>query len=216
MSSADRLAHARSVLAQAQNLQAASSADQAPGLGVNTEATQPVLGSRSAAAGRTESTDALKAARSIVLRKLAAGPKTRHQLQVALSAAELPGDCVEQILDRFTELGLIDDAEFADMLIRSKLRSAHHSRRALRQDLAKVGICGETAEEALSAISDTDEEEAARAFVQKKIASMAGYDSHVIERRVIAGLGRRGFPSGLSIAIVREALRERDAPSDCD
>lgn len=221
MSSEDRLAHARSVLAKAQSAPPAQLADQAAGRpGASRTSRSQAQGDAvaSAAAGtcaQNSLDDPQQVARTIILRKLAAGPKTRHQLRGALEVAQLPAECIDQMLDRYTELGLIDDAEYASVLVRSKLRSAHHSRRALRQDLAKVGIARELADAAVNAVTAEEEEAAARAFVDKKLASMSRYEPHVIERRIVAALGRRGFPPGMALALVREALRNRDEPSDC-
>ena len=63
-------------------------------------------------------------ARTILLRRLAAAPRTRAQLAADLAARDVPGDAAERVLDRFTEVGLIDDAAFADDL------GAHPARRA--------------------------------------------------------------------------------------
>lgn len=155
-------------------------------------------------------------ARTIILRKLAAGPKTRHQLNQALVQAEVPDRQREQSLDRFTDLGLINDAEYAEILIRSKLRSAHHSRRALRQDLAKVGITGDLAEQALSTVDEDDEATAAQVFIDKRLKALSGREPQVIERRIVAALARRGFPQGQALAWVRDAMTSQDASSNCD
>ena len=53
-------------------------------------------------------------ARTIVLRKLTAAPRTRAQLADDLRRrATCPDEVAEQVLDRFTEVGLIDDPAFA-------------------------------------------------------------------------------------------------------
>lgn len=184
--------------------------------GTGQSSARPQQGRSRKSAGAGHDASASEQARTIILRKLAAGPKTRHQLAKALTQAEIPARDIEQALDRFTELGMINDAEYADILIRSKLRSAHHSKRALRQDLAKVGISRELAEQALQSVDSDDEEVAAKAFIRKRLKALTGRDDEVIQRRIVGALGRRGFPPGQSLSWVREAMSEVPENSNCD
>ena len=55
------------------------------------------------------------AARDIVLRQLTHSPKSRLQLRQKLIEREIPEDVADSVLDRFEEVKLIDDAEFAQM-----------------------------------------------------------------------------------------------------
>src|SRR5688500_10025270 len=57
--------------------------------------------------------DPVSAARGICLRALTGAPKTRSQLADLLAAKDIPDDAAETVLNRFTEVGLIDDAAFA-------------------------------------------------------------------------------------------------------
>ena len=52
-------------------------------------------------------------ARSLVLRKLGAQARTRHELGQALRAKDVPADIADQVLDRMEDVGLVDDATFA-------------------------------------------------------------------------------------------------------
>ena len=67
--------------------------------------------------------DLSQKARNIVLRQLSAAPKTRHQLAEKLLQREIPDDVVSEVLDRFEEVELIDDAAFAESWVRSRHRS---------------------------------------------------------------------------------------------
>jgi hypothetical protein len=54
--------------------------------------------------------DAESVARSIALRKLTARPRTRHELDQALQAKNVPPSVKKAVLDRMQEVGLVDDA----------------------------------------------------------------------------------------------------------
>jgi len=66
-------------------------------------------------AGQTER-DPEETARQICLRMLATAPKTRAQLAGALRRRGVPDDAATAVLDRFAEVGLIDDAGLADLV----------------------------------------------------------------------------------------------------
>lgn len=108
-------------------------------------------------------------ARAIVLRQLTASPKSRLQLERKLAERNVPEDVAAAVLDRFEEVRLVDDAEFADMWVRSRSQSRRLARGALRRELADKGIDPDTAASALEQVSDEDEEAAARHLVERKL-----------------------------------------------
>ncbi|MFI1520157.1 regulatory protein RecX [Kitasatospora cineracea] len=147
-------------------------------------------------------------ARDICLRLLTGAAKSRKQLADALRRKEIPDEVAEQVLDRLEEVGLIDDAAFAEAWVESRHAVRGLSRRALAQELRTKGVTGETAERALLQVDAEDESEAARALVDRKLRSTAGLDRDVRIRRLVGVLARRGYAEGLAFRVVREALAE--------
>ena len=82
-------------------------------------------------------------ARTIALRKLTAQARTRHELSVALRARNVPDDAATEVLDRLGEVGLVDDAAFAEDWVASRQQRRHLSRSALRQELQRKGVARE-------------------------------------------------------------------------
>jgi regulatory protein len=159
--------------------------------------------------------DPEQVARAIVLRLLTGAPRSRAQLAGALAKRDVPQDVATRVLDRFTEVGLIDDAEYARVLVRSRQADRGLSRRALAVELRRRGVDDPTAQQALSQVGDDDEVEAARRLVGRRLAMTRGLDPQVRMRRTLAALGRRGYPAGLVAGLVREALvREREPDDD--
>ncbi|MFB9956742.1 regulatory protein RecX [Cellulomonas denverensis] len=154
-------------------------------------------------------------ARTIVLRQLTAAPRSRHQLAEALARREVPEDVADRVLDRFTEVGLIDDAAYAEMLVRSRHAERGLSRRALTMELRRKGVSPEDSATALDQVGDDDEEQAARALVRKKLRATRGLDREVRMRRAYGALGRKGYGPGLVARLVREELAaEEDGTAD--
>ena len=59
-------------------------------------------------------------ARTILLSKLTASAKSRRELADALAAKDVPDEMATRVLDRFEQVGLVDDAAFADTWVRSR------------------------------------------------------------------------------------------------
>ncbi len=147
-------------------------------------------------------------ARQIVLRQLTAAPRSRSQLEQALRRKECPDDVAAAVLDRMEEVGLVDDTAYAGMLVRSQQAGRGLARRALAQELRRKGVDDETAQAALDEVDPHDEEDRARELVAKKMRSMSGLEPVVQTRRLAGMLARKGYPSELTMRIVREAVRE--------
>ena len=147
-------------------------------------------------------------AREIVLRQLSAAPRSRAQLEQALRRKDCPDDVAAAVLDRLAEVGLVDDQAYAGMLVRSQQAGRGLARRALAQELRRKGVDDATALAALDEMDPHDEEERARALVAKRMRSMSGLAPLVQARRLAGMLARKGYPSELSMRVVREAVRE--------
>ncbi|MDP9429556.1 MAG: recombination regulator RecX [Actinomycetota bacterium] len=152
--------------------------------------------------------DPEQVARSICLRALTGAAKTRQQLADLLARRGIPDDVASSVLDRFGEVGLIDDAAFARAWVTSRQAGRGLARRALKSELRAKGLDGEVAEEAVALVEDQDEWEAARRLVQRRLPGLRRVDRVTAERRLVGMLARRGYGSGLAAWVVREALDE--------
>ncbi|NYI03076.1 regulatory protein [Allostreptomyces psammosilenae] len=148
----------------------------------------------------------MERARSICLRLLTGAARTRRQLADALSERGIPEDAAEQVLSRFEEVGLIDDAAFAAAWVDSRHGTRGLSRRALARELRAKGVAGEVVESAVERVDTEAEEAAARALVERRMRATRGLDGRVRTRRLVGMLARRGYPEGLAFRVVRQAL----------
>lgn len=156
--------------------------------------------------------DPAAVARSIVLRQLTSSPKSRLQLARKLTERNVPDDVAEAVLDRFEEVKLVDDAEFADLWVRSRSQSRKLAKGALRRELAEKGIDTEIAAVALEQLSDEDEASAARELVQRKLRGVTGFEDRAqrdkTTRRLASMLARKGYQPAQAFRIVGEVLDE--------
>lgn len=120
------------------------------------------------------------------------------------------------MLDRFTEVGLIDDAAYARLWVSSRSAGKGLARRALADELRRKGVGDDDARAALDDLDPEDEREAARVLVARKMRSVARVDDATATRRLVGMLARKGHPPGVAFEVVREALREARTSADDD
>jgi regulatory protein len=147
-------------------------------------------------------------ARAIALRLLTGAPRSRAQLEVAMSRRDIPEDVVTRVLDRFEEVGLVDDVAYAAMLVRTRHSERGLARRALAYELRAKGIDPEVAAGALAEVDAEDELAAARALVRRRAPGSAGLDRERRRRRLTGMLARKGYSPGLALRVVDDYLDE--------
>lgn len=153
-------------------------------------------------------------AREIALRYLTSAARSRQQVAQKLTAADIAPETITEVLNRFEEVGLLDDQAFADMLVRTRQQERGLARRGLAHELQRYGIEGETAQQALAQIDDEAEVLAARSLVERRLAGMSGLDHQRRRRRLAGLLGRRGYPPGVARRVIDEVLAEYGEAQD--
>lgn len=158
--------------------------------------------------------DPAERARAICLRLLTGTPRTRKQLADALRKKEIPEDVAEEVLSRFEEVGLIDDSAFADAWVESRHHGRGLARRALARELRTKGVDSALIDEAVARLDSEQEESTARDLVARKLRSTRGLDRDRRIRRLAGMLARKGYPEGMALRVVRQALEEEGEDTD--
>ncbi len=149
------------------------------------------------------------------MRLLAARARSRAELAEAMAKKDVPADIIDEVLDRFEEVGLVDDAQFAALWVEGRQRRMK-SGRVLRQELRRKGVDDEVITEALDEAPDDADYEAALAFATKRVRGMAGLEPQVRYRRLAGALARRGFAPGLCHRVIGEVTAEGEEFYDPD
>ncbi len=151
--------------------------------------------------------DPVAVAREIALRLLSVRDRTRLELERALAKRRVPAEAAREVLDRLTDVGLIDDRRFAGAVFDAQHRR-RRSTRALRQELRTKGVDADLIEAAAAEVSSETDLAVARELVAARARSLERFSYQVRYRRMAGQLTRRGF----SASVVASALRE--LPSD--
>jgi regulatory protein len=152
--------------------------------------------------------DAESVARTIALRRLTMRAHTRHELDKALQAKNVPQSVKEAVLDRMEEVGLVDDATFAVDWVASRQQRRHLSRRALKRELEVKGVERGDIDSALEYVDRDAELASARELVERKRAAMSALPRDVQQRRLAGLLSRRAFDSAVITRVLSDVLRE--------
>ncbi|WP_223411222.1 regulatory protein RecX [Occultella gossypii] len=155
-------------------------------------------------------------ARNIALRLLTHSPRSRAQLAQAMAKKDVPDEVAASVLDRFEEVGLVNDVEYAEMLVRTRRAERGLARRALATELYRKGVDSEIAEEALAAVDPEDEEATAQDLVRRKARSSVGLEHEKRRRRLVGMLARKGYSPSVALRVVDGVLADEGAADTDD
>jgi regulatory protein len=145
-------------------------------------------------------------ARTILLDQLTGLARSRRELADKLAQRHVPEELASRLLDRFEEVGLVDDAAFAHSWVEGRHAARGLAPRALAQELRRKGVADDVAREALGQLGSDELEEAARSLVRKKLRSLERFDDVTKTRRLVGMLARKGYSPGLAYAVVKDEL----------
>jgi regulatory protein len=153
-------------------------------------------------------------ARALCLRLLTARARTRAELEGQLAKRGYPDDVSGRVLDRLTEVRLVDDADFAEQWVRSRRVNAGKGKRALAAELRTKGVDDEVIAATLAGIDAGAERQRAEQLVRDKLRrEKLGDDDDVkVARRLVGMLARRGYSQTMALDVVTGELageRER-------
>ena len=147
-------------------------------------------------------------ARSIALRQLTMMPRSRAELRAKMDQKQVPADVAQAVLDRLEEVKLVDDEAFAQGWVASRRSTRGLARRALAHELRTKGVDDDTAGAVLAGLDADDEAATARRLVDRRLPSTRRLDRDTRTRRLVGMLARKGYPSGLALRVVRDALTD--------
>jgi regulatory protein len=146
-------------------------------------------------------------ARALCLRLLTARARTRAELEGQLAKRGYPDDVSSRVLDRLADVGLIDDADFAEQWVRSRRVNAGKGKRALAAELRTKGVDNEVITAALADIDAGAERERAEQLVNDKLRRERNTDDEAkLTRRLVGMLARRGYSHTMAFDVVKVAL----------
>jgi regulatory protein len=138
--------------------------------------------------------------------------RTRAELEGQLTKRGYPDDVSSRVLDRLTQVGLIDDADFAEQWVQSRRVNAGKGKRALAAELRTKGVDNEVITAALAGIDADAERQRAEQLVRDKLRREKFVDDDTkVARRLVGMLARRGYSQTMAFDVVKnEMASERE------
>jgi regulatory protein len=155
--------------------------------------------------------------KDICLRLLTDRARTRAELTQALRRRNVPDEVSHRVLDRFNEVGLIDDQAFAAQWVCSRHRYRGLGRRAIAVELRRKGVSQETANEALAEVGPESERQRAVELVRQRLRALpvaVPEDRVKAARKLVGMLARKGYSPSIAYEVVRTELAARGAEED--
>lgn len=146
-------------------------------------------------------------AREIALRLLTFAPRSSAQLREALIAREVEPQIVDEVIERYKQVGLLDDAELAARIARTRHLEKGAAPRLITQELQRKGFEPEHIDHALAQITEESQLETARSLAKSRWEKSAALAPQVRTRRVVGFLARKGYSPSLAFALVKDLER---------
>jgi regulatory protein len=147
----------------------------------------------------------------LCLRLLTARARTRAELAGQLAKRGYPDDVSHRVLERLADVGLVDDADFAEQWVHSRRANAAKGKRALAAELRTKGVDNDVITSVLGSINPAAERDRAEQLVRTKLRRENLDDDARVSRRLVAMLARRGYSQTMAFDVVNaELAAERD------
>lgn len=132
----------------------------------------------------------------------------------ALTARAVPRDAADRVLDRLTQVGLIDDQAFAERFVAVRHQDRGLARRELSRQLRDKGIDPEVAAGAVAGLAPEQEWQTGRRLAERRLRSMSSLEPAVQTRRLVGMLARKGYSPSMAYQIVRDVVGAAGDESD--
>lgn len=146
--------------------------------------------------------------RKALLKLLERSSKSSGQLRTLLLEKEFPVQIVDQMIDRFIEVGLIDDLTLAKDFTEVAVTRKSKAKSVIARELRAKHFPQEAIDAAISEIDSESELEAAKKLAETRFRQLLKLEPEVRTRRLSSYLMRKGYSSSVVWAAVRHASGE--------
>jgi regulatory protein len=143
-------------------------------------------------------------AKNVAYRLLTYRPRSRAELVGKLRDREFEEAVIDRVVSDLERFGYINDRQFAEQWVASRVRLRGLGRRRVEQELRNKGIDRDIVRDVLvETLSLDDEEAVAKQAAERKLRSMRNIEPLARKRRLAGFLERKGFSSEIIRSIIR-------------
>lgn len=149
----------------------------------------------------------LKRAEMTAVWHLARRDMTYKQVEEKLKKKGVfPPDVIQEMMDKCVTQRWVDDERYAENFVRSRSEDRKLGKNAIRMELIKKGVDRDIIDNALQDVNRDDEYQHALELVEKQLPRTANLDKQKRTARLLGMLARKGYPSDIAYAVIREAI----------
>ncbi len=152
-------------------------------------------------------------ARELALSILTRAPRSAADLRARLISKEIEPEVADEVIERYLEVGLLDDETLAATIARTRHAERGLAPRAIAQELRRKGFGDDHIRAALEPLTSDIQEDTARELAAKRWIRDASATPEARVRRTVSHLARKGYPASLAFALVRD-LQRADSEAD--
>ena len=132
--------------------------------------------------------------------------RTTRELRDKLAEKKYEPEEIAETIRRLSEMGLLDDATFAENYARDKVAIYRRGRYRIGLDLLRKGVAKEDIDSALATIEDDDEMAAAHSLAVARLKNWDALEPLKRRARLLSLLQRRGFSAKVVRTVVEKLL----------
>jgi regulatory protein len=137
-----------------------------------------------------------------ITKLIAHRPRSEAEVRRRMERQGVTPDLAERVIERLATVGLLNDAEFAQLWVENRETFRPRSRHMLRYELRQKGLDEEVIAQALQQV---DEKESAHRLALQQGRRLSRLDWPAFRRKLTGYLARRGYPYEITRDAVREA-----------
>jgi regulatory protein len=156
--------------------------------------------------------DSRERAHQVAVNFISYRPRSSKEIVDKLARKGFSRDLALVVVDRLTELNLLNDLQFARMFVRDKLLGKPMGKAMLRRKLLEKGIAFQLSERVLKEyVTEASEQEAAKTLAARKMrmsrSRFSTLDPLTRQKRLIDYLLSRGFSQDIAYKTARSILQ---------
>ncbi len=141
-------------------------------------------------------------------RYLSYRPRSEYEMRSQLTKHHFNDDCIEAVLTKLKEQGLVDDIAFARFWKENRQSFSPRSQWLIGLELKQKGVSSEIIDQAVNTVNDDDN---AYRAAESRARSLKISDYHGFRHRLGEYLRRRGFSYGVITRTIERLWQEREA-----
>jgi regulatory protein len=146
--------------------------------------------------------------RQALLKLIERSSKSSGALRKLLAEKDFPAQVIDQMIDRFIEVGLIDDHALAKDFTELAVSRKAKAKSVIARELRAKSFPQEAIDAAIADIDVESELEAAKKLAESRIRQLMKLDPEVRTRRLSSFLMRKGYSSSVVWAATSHASGE--------